>query len=261
MSEPTDPRVAVVTGSAHGIGRAIARRLIADGLCVALNDVAAEELAETAERLRADGGAGDRVLAHPGDVSTAAGASALIDAAIARWGRLDVLVNNAGGGVIRPFLEHDPESITETIARNLLTAVYSCRAALPHLIESRGRIVNIGAESVRNGLLQHAMYNGAKGGIHGLTTGLAREFAPHGVTVNCVAPSIIATEPVIAWLEGSAPMPVALKPVVDQAIELIPMGRAGAMYEVADAVSFLASAQATFITGQVLSVNGGSTML
>jgi 2,3-dihydroxy-2,3-dihydro-p-cumate dehydrogenase len=117
-----------------------------------------------------------------------------------------------------------------------------------------GRIVSIGAESVRNGLWDHASYNAAKGGMHGLTTGLARELAPHGITVNTVAPSIVSTERV-QGLSGDR-MARAQK-----YIDLIPLGRPATMAEVAATVAFAASDDASFITGQVISVNGGSSML
>jgi 2,3-dihydroxy-2,3-dihydro-p-cumate dehydrogenase len=252
-------RVAIVTGAALGIGEATAQRLIADGMRVAISDIDDARLAQAHERLSKDG---SEILAHSADLSTAQGAQSLIDAVLAWHGRIDVLVNNAGGGVLRLFLDHDDASIAETISRNLLTTVYCCHAALPVMIKQRGgRIVNVGADSVRNGLLAHAMYNGAKGGVHGLTTGLAREFAGHGITVNCVAPCMVATDAARAWIENPDLLPESLRPALKQAIDVIPMGRAGEVEEVASAISYLASEEASFVTGQVLSVNGGSTML
>lgn len=234
-------RTALVTGAVGGIGEGIARHLGDLGFAVVVADLA-------------DGA--DVV----GDMSTAEGAQAAVDAVLERHGRLDVLVNNAGGGVIRAFMEHDAASIEKTIAGNLMTTIHCCRAAIPHLPSPGGRIVNIGAESVRNGLALHAMYNAAKGGVHGLTTGLARELAPQGITVNCVAPSIIETEAVRGMLADRSAFDEAWNGMIDQAIGLIPLGRAGTVEEVAGAVGYLVSESASFVTGQIISVNGGSSM-
>jgi 2,3-dihydroxy-2,3-dihydro-p-cumate dehydrogenase len=106
----------------------------------------------------------------------------MVDLAITRLGRIDILVNNAGGGIIKPFLEHTPDTLKQTVDRNLWTAIWCCHTVLPRMVRHNyGRIINIGADSVRNGLFDHAAYNAAKGGVHAMTTGLAREFASYDI--------------------------------------------------------------------------------
>lgn len=249
---PHHNRVAIVTGAGRGIGLEIARRLAADGAKLVINDLDEKNAHAAAAELKKSGAA---VTAHAGDLALEAAAKDLLAVAAKAFGTVDILVNNAGGGVILPFLEHTPETLKRTIDRNLWTAIWCTRAALPVMIAKRyGRIVNIGADSVRSGLWNHAAYNAAKGGMHGLTTGLAREFATSGITVNTIAPCAVNT-PQLTELASKDPVSA------ERYISIIPLGRAGEMSEVASAVSYIASAEASFITGQVISVNGGSTML
>jgi 2,3-dihydroxy-2,3-dihydro-p-cumate dehydrogenase len=228
-------QVAIVTGAGRGIGVAIADRLARDGAKVVCADLEAGDFT--------------------GDLSDEKVAGALIAATLALHGRIDILVNNAGGGILRPFLDHTPETLRTTIDRNLWTAIWCCWQALPHMkAAGYGRIINIGADSVRNGLVDHAGYNAAKGGVHAMTTGLAREFAPYNITVNTVAPSAVQTR----QLEDIRAVNPAL---IDKVLEIIPLGRAATESEVAGMVAYLAGPDGGFVTGQVLSLNGGTNML
>jgi len=256
-TEPLQRRSAVVTGGATGIGKGIARRLLGDGAQVLIAALAEDELKRVLEEFRA---AGHDPAGFAGDLTRPGQADMLLDAAISAFGGVDILVNNAGGGVIRPTLEHTEETLRATIDNNLWTTIRCTLAVLPHMAErGYGRIINIGAESVRNGLTDHAIYNAAKGGVHAMTSGLAREFAGGGITVNTVAPSYVQTPEITAALAADA-LPDRLCCVLARAVEQIPMGRPATVDDVAAAVAYLAREDAGFVTGQILSVNGGSSM-
>jgi 2,3-dihydroxy-2,3-dihydro-p-cumate dehydrogenase len=251
-------RTALVTGGGTGIGRAVAERFAAEGAEVALTGLDAAACETAAREIAASSGAATLALA--GDLSREGEAERVRDAVLARFGKLDVLVNNAGGGVILPSLEHTEETLRRTIDNNLWTTLRCTLACIPPMLaRGYGRVVNVGAESVRNGLDAHAVYNAAKGGVHAMVSGFAREFATQGLTFNVVAPSYVAMPPPRGGDAAKGPSP-RLAHVRERAIAYIPMGRAAAASDVAAAVLFLASDEAGFITGQVLSVNGGSSM-
>jgi 2,3-dihydroxy-2,3-dihydro-p-cumate dehydrogenase len=246
-------QVVVITGAARSIGLAIAEAFVREGAAVVMADVAEADLQPEIRRLRETVDA--RVEGVAGDLSTEAGAAALQQRTDSAFGPASVLVNNAGGGVILPFLSHTPDTLRATIDRNLWTTLWCTRAFLPEMLAQRyGRIVNLGADSVRNGLADHAAYNAAKGGVHGLTTGLAREFATSGITVNTVAPCAVDSEPMRRFIRDQPEL-------AQRFLSVIPMGRAAELGEVTSMVTYLASREAAFVTGQVISVNGGSTML
>lgn len=253
MSGTLSGRTAVVTGAASGIGLGITARLIADGAAVFAATRNKEDLERVYEHAAITGG-------FVGELHEAGVADDLVAMAIETLGHVDVLINNAGGGIIRPTLEHTEETLRATVDNNLWTTIYCTRAVLPHMVSrGHGRIVNIGADSVRTGLMDHAMYNAAKGGVHAIVTGLAREFATAGITANTVAPCYVRT-PELATLLESGKAPPRLEQVIEEGTAIVPIGRPGDPAEVAAVVAFLAGEDSRFITGQTIYVNGGSSM-
>jgi 2,3-dihydroxy-2,3-dihydro-p-cumate dehydrogenase len=253
LSESLSGKVAIVTGSARGIGFGIALKLANSGARVLISGTNEERTREAAEKMQTL--TDSSIKYYSGDLSDAKNVEEMVDYTLNSWGKIDILVNNAGGGVILPFLEQTSETLKQTIDRNLWTTVWASWKVLPHMVEAgQGRIINVGADSVRNGLWDHAAYNAAKGGVHAMTTGLAREFASYDITVNTVAPPGVDCDALDGIRERDSEL-------VDKYIDIIPKGRAAEVEEVADAVWYLSTDGASFITGQVISVNGGSNML
>ncbi|MDT5079584.1 MAG: 2,3-dihydroxy-2,3-dihydro-p-cumate dehydrogenase [Mycobacterium sp.] len=253
MSIALAGRTAIVTGAASGIGLGIIDRLIADGARVFASTRCKEDLERVYDHCAVTGG-------FVGELQQPGVADDLVAVAIESLSAVDVLVNNAGGGVIRPTLEHTEESLQATIDNNLWTTIRCVRAVLPHMVSRQhGRIINIGADSVRTGLMDHAMYNAAKGGVHAMMTGLAREFAGAGITANTVAPCYVLT-PDLNRLFASGEAPPRFIEMVDQGTAIVPVGRPGDPAEVGATVAFLAADDSRFITGQTIYVNGGSSM-
>jgi 2,3-dihydroxy-2,3-dihydro-p-cumate dehydrogenase len=253
MNGALSGRTAIVTGAASGIGLGITMRLIVDGAAVFAATRSKEDLERVYEHAKIAGG-------FVGELHQPGVADDLVAMAVETLGHVDVLINNAGGGVIRPTLEHTEETLRATVDNNLWTTIYCVRAVLPHMVSrGHGRIVNIGADSVRTGLMDHAMYNAAKGSVHAMVTGLAREFATAGITANTVAPCYVRT-PELATLLESGNAPARLVHVVEEATAIVPIGRPSDPAEVAAAVAFLAGEDSRFITGQTIYVNGGSSM-
>ncbi|MGV1003783.1 MAG: SDR family NAD(P)-dependent oxidoreductase [Candidatus Nanopelagicales bacterium] len=253
MSRALAGRTAIVTGASSGIGLGIAQRLIADGARVFAAARSDEDLAQVSAQAAITGG-------FVGELQKPGVAEDLAAAAIGTLGHVDVLVNNAGGGVIKPTLEHTEETLQATIDNNLWTTIRCTRAVLGHMVSRRhGRLINIGADSVRTGLMDHAMYNAAKGGVHAMMAGLAREFADAGITANTVAPCYVLT-PELAKLFASGDAPARLLEVVEQGTAIVPLARPGTPAEVAATVAFLAGDDSRFMTGQTIYVNGGASM-
>jgi 3-oxoacyl-[acyl-carrier protein] reductase len=247
-------RIAVVTGAANGIGRAVAERLAEEGARVVAGDIEAAALEKCVGKIQARGGTAVAVV---GDVTEAEGARRLVETAVARFGRVDILVNVVGGSRTAKIWEM-PDETWDAVIRLNLRAMFLCtRAAAPHMMRQRyGKIVCI-SSGAREGTPWTAYYAGgsaysaAKAGVHGFIRDVALELAEHGINVNAVAPGPIDTERVGKDLRR-----------LDETVEfspsrMTPLRRLGTPREVAHAVLFLASDEASYITGHTLPVTGG----
>ena len=242
-----DGKVAIVTGASRGIGRAIAERLAGGGatvVCVARGTNAEA----TAQAITAAGGA---AVAHSADVTDAAAVEALIKQTVETYGRLDILVSNAGITRDQLMLRMKRDDWDQVIATNLTSAFTCVQAVLKPMIRQRsGRVISIGSVVGQMGNAGQANYAASKAGLIGFSKALAREVASRNITVNVVTPGLVATD--------------MTKAITDKAqaewAAAIPLGRLGTPQEVAAAVCFLASDDAAYITGQVLAVNGGMYM-
>ena len=245
-------RVALVTGAAQGIGRAIAETLADRGVAVGVADINLDGAAEVADGIR---GAGGRVAVIPFDVTDRASVHAGLVAINRELGPVDILVNNVGWDELVAFLDSDEDFWERVIALNLTSTVRVTHAVLPGMLERKwGRIVNISSDAGRVGSVVEPLYSAAKGAVITFSKSVARDVARAGVTVNTVCPGVTDTP---ALREVAAARPG----VIDGMTRAVPMRRAGQPAEVAAAVAFFASEEASYITGQTLSVSGGLTMV
>jgi len=242
-------KVAFVTGAGSGIGRAIALRLASEGAKVAVTDVVERAAQSTAAEI------GSAALALTVDIAVSASVRAGVEAATSRLGPIDVLVNNAGWEKVEPFVQSQEETWDKIIAINLKGPINCVSAILPGMIErGHGRIVSISSDAGRVGSTGEAVYSGAKAGIIGFSKTIAREVARYQINVNVVCPGPTDTPLLRALWEVNPKLQEALK-------RAIPFKRLAQPDDIAPAVAFLASDDARYITGQVLSVSGGLTMV
>jgi NAD(P)-dependent dehydrogenase (short-subunit alcohol dehydrogenase family) len=242
-------RVAIVTGAGSGIGRAIARRFAAEGARVIVADVDGDRAADTVRLVEAAEGRAGAVTV---DVTDEGGVARLVELTLAREGRLDILVNNAAIAKGTGLLGLEPATWDENLALDLRAPYLCMRAALPPMLAARrGAIVNIGSVNGLLGLGEYA-YSAAKAGLVSLTQNAAVEFGPAGIRVNAICPGTVRTP---IWRERLAADPQ----ILDRLVPWYPLGRIAEPEEIAAAALFLASDEASFVTGAVLVVDGGLT--
>lgn len=254
VSAWSQPRVAIVTGGGSGIGAAVSRRLAADGAAVAVLDLNDEWATATATAIEADGGS---AIAIACDVADRTSIESGVDETVQSLGRPTILINNAGITPFGRFLQISRESFDQVMAVNLRGTFEFCQVVIPHMIEEGwGRIVNISSSSAQTGNFGHTHYSASKAAVIGLTRSLAKEFGHKGITVNAVPPSFIETPSLHRAADSGQ-----LGDGIDQHIPTTPVRRVGQPADIAAACAFLCRDDASYITGQVLGVNGGRVIV
>jgi meso-butanediol dehydrogenase/(S,S)-butanediol dehydrogenase/diacetyl reductase len=237
-------KVVVVTGAGSGIGAGTARRFLKEGAFVVLNGRREHKLRETIAGFDAA-----KSLVHPGDVSDESYIKRLVADTVAKFGKLDVFVNNAATAIFGPFDKTTTEDWRKVLATDIDSVYFGAREALPHLLKTRGSLINVSSVSGLGGDWGMSSYNAAKGAVTNFTRSLALEYGSRGVRVNAVAPSFTTTEATSELAQNEAVM-AAFR-------ERLPIGRAATPDEVAGVIAFLASEDAVFINGVNLPIDGG----
>jgi NAD(P)-dependent dehydrogenase (short-subunit alcohol dehydrogenase family) len=251
MTDRLKDKVAIVTGGGTGIGEAICHRFARDGAKVIVNGLPDDPIDDVAAAIGAEGGT---AVAFAGDLSKETEARACVEEAIARFGKLDILVNNAGILLVNAETDDFPvDQFDEHIRSNVRTAFLMTKFALPHLRETRGCIISAGSEGGINGQPRNTVYGGTKGFLHSFMMGVAVEQAQYGVRANCVSAGPIDT----SWTHKETG---AVDEEVEKAlVTSVPLGRRGTVEEVANVYAFLASDEASYVTGATWLVDGGIT--
>jgi 2-hydroxycyclohexanecarboxyl-CoA dehydrogenase len=254
MSKRFDNHTVIVTGGGGGIGGATCRRFAGEGAAVAVFDLNLDAAEKVAAGIRAEGG---RAQAFRCDITDRISVDAAVIAAERGLGPIDVLVNNAGWDVFKPFTKTEPAQWDKLIAINLTGALHMHHAVLPGMAtRKKGRIVNIASDAARVGSSGEAVYAACKGGLVAFSKTIAREHARHGITVNVVCPGPTDTALFADYKEGAGNP----EKLMEAFTRSIPLGRIGQPDDLPGAILFFASSDAAFVTGQVLSVSGGLTM-
>jgi len=252
MAGRLNGKVAVITGAATGIGEAIAHKFAKEGAKVVVNGLPDDPVDDVIQAIHKHG---SEAVAHKGDVSQPEEAQRCVQTAIDTFGKLDILVNNAGVFLVAAEVQDYPIDLFDrTIQMNVRSAFLMTKFAIPQLQLNRGNIIFAGSEAGFNGLAQNTPYGGTKGWMHSFMKGVAVEQAKHGIRANCVCPGAVDT----AWThKDMGPMDEQMEKMVVQAT---PMGRRGTPEEMANVYAFLASEEASYVTGALWLVDGGVTV-
>lgn len=248
-------KAAIVTGGGSGIGRATALALGLEGARVAIADIAAENARQVRDEVAESGFSS--AIACPVDLTKRTEVEQMVKTVLEEFGQIDILVNCAGWDRLEPFLESSEETWDRILAINFKSVLYTVKAVLPHMISrGSGKIINISSDAGRVGSSWEAVYSGAKGAVIAFSKTLAREVARHKINVNVVCPGLTDTP----LLDAVRSQSEQTEKIVDAVIRATPFRRVAKPEEIAEAVLFLVSPGADFMTGQTLSVSGGLTM-